>query len=306
MPISNFHLSRLGALIALATLASTAGLIAAEPPPMPDSFALVPAGEFQMGDAYKDGGPDELPVHTVRLNAFHIQKAMVTKAEWEETYKWAQDHEYQFDGGMGEGDSPDHPVQGLDWFDVVKYCNAKSEKEGLTPCYSVKGVIYRKGEPLDSVQCDWNANGYRLPTEAEWEKAARGGLAGKRFPLGDTINPSQANYQSDSHYSYDSSPKAKWDSPHREPGTSPAVSHTANGYGLYDMAGNVPEWCWDFYLKDYYQASPAESPPGPITGISRVQRGGSWDRTAYYIRVACRSYNLPENGSMGGFRCVRK
>ncbi len=155
---------------------------------------------------------------------------------------------------------------------------------------------------------NWGASGYRLPTEAEWEKAARGGLSGQRFPWGDTISESQANYYGDTTaYSYDLGPNgfnALFDTG-AYPYTSPVGYFAANGNGLYDMAGNVYEWCWDWYGTPYGQPT-TTNPTGPASGSYRVLRGGVWNSVAGFARCAFRSgYVVPVNGDNIGFRCVR-
>src|ERR1019366_9327509 len=156
------------------------------------------------------------------------------------------------------------------------------------------------------------ASGYRLPTEAEWEKTARGGLSGQRFPWGYTIDWSHANYASDwvggaPYYSYDLAPTSGSDPAFNDgvyPYTSPVGSFAANGYGLYDMAGNVFEWCWDWYGTPYGQPT-STNPTGPASGSYRVFRGGYWNSYANHARCAFRSYYYPFDAyDSFGFRCV--
>ncbi len=194
---------------------------------------------------------------------------------------------------------------------MVKWCNARSQQSGLTPVYYTDAgltQVYTNGEPA-TVYPNWALNGYRLPTEAEWEKAARGGLSGQRFPWGNLIGESQANYVgSAGAYGYDFGPSgynAIGLVGGGTPATSPAGSFPANGYGLYDMAGNVEEWCWDWYGTPYAGGSDPRGPAGPAT--YRVLRGGSWGfGDAYSARCAFRGTLSPNQlGLPFGFRCVR-
>ena len=254
-------------------------------PPAPTGFALIPAGAFQMGQT----GIAE-PVHTVQVSAFYLGKYEVTKELWDTVRAWGMANGYTvLSAGNGSYASKgaNHPVHSITWYDMVKWCNARSEKEGLSPCYTVSGATYKTGdtEPV----CNWNANGYRLPTEAEWEKAARGGLSGQLFPWGNTITHSQANYSSSSSYAYDVSPTRGFHPTYAAgnlPYSSPVGSFAANGYGLYDMAGNMFEWCWDWYGS--YAAGSQTDPRGATSGVNRVLRGGCWGGPAYNCRVALR------------------
>ncbi len=284
-----------------------------------DEFALIPAGSFQMGNALSasgDGYAFELPVHAVQVSAFYMAKYEVTKTLWDEVKAWGATNGYT-DLPTGAGKAANHPVQSINWYAMVKWCNARSQKEGLTPCYYTNAAqtvasIYKTGNiDIDNTMVKWSANGYRLPTEAEWEKAARGGLSGKRFPWGDTITHSQANYNSDASYSYDVSPTRGLHPTYDDavsPCTSPVGSFAANGYGLYDMAGNVWESCWDWY--DNYHAASQVDPRGPATqlvGPDRICRGGLWGYDASVLRCSGRFLVKPDDDSNQcyGFRLAR-
>ena len=215
-------------------------------------MAPIPAGEFQMGS--DDGRDDEKPVHTVYLDAFYMDIYQVTNAQYR---AFIEDTGYR-NGTPGYWDIPkfnaaDHPVVGVRWNDVVDYAK-------------------------------WA--GKRLPTEAEWEKAARGGLVGMQYPWGDEITEENANYDTG--------------------GMTPVGNYPPNEYGLYDMAGNVWEWCADWYDGDYYSNSPERNPTGPDSGTYRVLRGGSWSNAPFNLRVAHRgSFIHPaRTGILVGFRCV--
>ena len=222
-------------------------------------------------------------------------------------YQWATNNGYSFDNA-GSGQAVNHPVFNVDWWDTVKWSNARSQQAGLAPAYYTDAgltQVYTNGDG-DAVYVNWGTSGYRLPTEAEWEMAARGGLSGQRFPWGDTISESQANYNGDTaDYGYDLGPDG-YNAAFTNgvtPYTSPVGTFAPNGYGLYDLAGNVAEWCWDWYGTPYAGGS---DPRGPASGSSRVLRGGSWANDASGTRCASRltgpSY---ANGYGLGFRCVR-
>jgi len=262
-------------------------------PPAPAGMAYIPAGPFQMGDTFREQ-TSAMPVHSVYVSAFFMDKWDVTREMWLDVYTWATGNGYSLSGGAYNGNN--HPVQSVSWDDAVKWCNARSEKAGLTPCYytdSTQTTVYRTGQnSLTNACVKWTANGYRLPTETEWEKAARGGLGGKRFPWGDTISGTNANYSSQ----YLSS-------------TTPVDAYAPNGYGLYDMAGNVWQWCWDWYDGNWYgqPAASSDDPHGPPTVLSyRVLRGGAWNDHAIVAQCAYRHYGNPYDAFiLIGFRCVR-
>jgi len=234
----------------------------------PAGFVRVEGGTFQMGGTMYD---EEKPIHTVTVKSFNIGIYEVTKKEWQEIMG---NNPSNF---MGE----DLPVDNVNWYGAVEYCNKRSIKEGLTPAYRGSG---------DSTICDWNANGYRLPTEAEWEYAARGG------------NGSPGNYTYSGSNNADT---VAWYSDNSGKSTKPVGTKTANKLGLYDMSGNVWEWCWDWYGN--YPSGSQTDPRGPGSGTERVLRGGSWDDSASLVRSSNRSRFYPSYWLKGsyGFRLVR-
>lgn len=274
----------------------------------PAGMTLIPAGCFQMGDALMDNPENgEEPVHAVHVSAFYMDKTEVTWAMWCMVREWAVTNGYDL-ADVGKGKADNHPVCEVDWYDCIKWCNARSQMQGRVPCYTREEDTYKIGEP-DDILCNAAADGYRLPTEAEWEKAARGGRSGLRFAWGEAISHAAANYvASPTAYAYDTN---SYDGNHTsfskagEPYTSPVGYFTQNGYGLYDMAGNVCEWCWDWFDDTYYAGSPASDPSGPDAVIYHSLRGGSWSYDSDSCRSASRGYDDPtfRDGNFG-FRTV--
>jgi len=287
---------------------SKAHLAVEQGTPEPDApMVLIPAGEFEMGtDASeiqelvqwaKQWYPkatavrfgDEIPRHTVYLDAFYMDVYEVTNAQYREFVKAMGHREPKgyavVDGKLQVGfepwkdsrfNSPQQPVVCVSWEDAVAYC-------------------------------EWA--GKRLPTEAEWEKAARDGLVGKKYPWGDEEPDGTRCNFADKNTDFD------WSDKNVDDGyqyIAPVGSFASNGYGLYDMAGNVWEWVADWYDSGYYANSPGQNPKGPNSGSShvlplRVLRGGSWLRDPYFLRAADRNhYCEPWNSiSCVGFRCAQ-
>ena len=284
-----------------------------------EGFSLIPAGSFTMGNSIaEDTDITDAPIREVTLDAYYIGKYEVTKAEWDEVRTWAASNGYTdlAPGGANNSlygeDSTNFPIRDVSWYDAIKWCNARSEKEGVTPIYytdTTQNIIYKTGNiDITNARVKWGANGYRLPTEAEWEKAARGGLNAKRFPLGDTISFEVSNYLSIGGLNYDAAFTSGYRPPSQDvewPYIWRVGSFGANNYGLYEMAGNLSEWCWDWYGA-YVMGSQAD-PYGVTYGASRVLRGGSWDADARFCRVANRNFDAPTNASFSiGFRVIRR
>ncbi|HVM50573.1 MAG TPA: SUMF1/EgtB/PvdO family nonheme iron enzyme [Candidatus Acidoferrum sp.] len=283
-------------------------------PPGLTGMVLIPAGSFTMGNCFDpvEGLFGELPLHIVTVSAFYMDKFLVTKSLWDDVYSWALTNGYSFDF-PGQGKDTNHPAQSMCWYDAVKWCNARSEKEGRAPAYySDAGLAapFRTGHvDVQTNWVNWSA-GYRLPTEAEWERAARGGVSGHRFSWSDedTITQDRANYLSAPGCDpYDLGPLDGYDPVFGTgafPFTSPVGYYPPNDYGLYDMTGNVWEWCGDWYGS--YDAGDTTDPRGPGSGPGRILRGGSWDDNACFGRVSSRAQTSPHSTLLWevGFRCV--
>jgi formylglycine-generating enzyme required for sulfatase activity len=240
----------------------------------------IAAGSFRMGTG---NHADETPAHTVSLDGFVIDATEVTQADYRALMGVNPAH--------FQGDDQ-RPVENVTWYDAVLYCIARSERDGLEPVYRHRGVVGgRAGDGctgLTELETALGKNGYRLPFEAEWEYAMRAGTVTEYY-WGDVIDDDYAWWQRNS------------------AGTTHAVgAKKPNAWGLYDMSGNVWEWCGDWMGKTYYATSPGKSPKGPDSGPTRVVRGGSWnDVKDHHLRSAARGDLLPDNrGRYYGFRCV--
>lgn len=278
---------------------AAAALAAAESPKVVNDgfgdFVYVPAGPFKMGDNFGDGESRERPVHTVYLDAYYIGKFEVTNADWkkfqsdpgyddpkfwpnnrvvpkDQSPYWTQAQNH----GGATPDSDNYPVLGVNWDAATAYCNWLSAKTGKK---------------------------YRLPTEAEWEKAARG-TDQRRFPWGNSIDPTYANFTGAQKFDtgqivgyYDGSQRGDFQ-----------THNGASPYGALDMAGNVMEWCSDWYSRGYYSVSAKRNPKGPEKGAYRVLRGGSFFFESQDLRSYARSGAWPSFQAfrMVGFRPARE
>ncbi len=250
----------------------------------PDGFemVLVEPGSFLMGSA--TGRSVERPVHMVNITkAFYVARYEVTFDQYGEFHAATRSGSpLPDDGGWGHGN---RPVPNVTWYDAVAYCNWLSGKVGLAPCYSSAGI---------TTKCDFAASGYRLPTEAEWEYAARGGPRSQGFTYAGSDDADEVGWH--------------WDNTDAQ--THPVGQKKANELGLYDMSGNVWEHCWDWYELDYYESSPADDPTGGAIPApyerKRSRRGGSWEEPPEILNVAFRSHDWPDFVDVcNGFRVVR-
>ncbi len=235
-------------------------------------LVYVAGGYYDMGDRTESRIENSQPLHPVRMSPFNMGKYEVTQQVWEKVMSY---NNSAFRGA-------DLPVEQVSWFEAVDFCNRLSRKEGLQPCYRING---------SSVSCDWRADGYRLPTEAEWEYAARGGRSSNNFLYAGSNDPG----------------KVAWFKGNAGGATHAAGSKRPNELGIYDLNGNVCEWCWDWYQEDYYRQSPENDPAGPAAGRNRVTRGGSWNFPPSDFYIHDRSYyrDPGDRNSSVGFRVVR-
>jgi serine/threonine protein kinase len=267
---------------------------------LPDLIDMIPVegGSFMMGSDDKDAYDDEKPVHKVTLDSYFIGKHPVTQKQWLEIMgenpSYFREKKVIERGFLGIAtktellDLPDNPVEKISWYDTIVFCNKLSFREGFTPVYSIDGDTNPNDWSRGTIIADWNANGYRLPTEAEWEYAARGGNKSKGFTY------SGSNSIDDVAWYYRNSGDK----------THPVGSKRANELGFYDMSGNVWEWCWDWYGE--YSSSAKTNPRGPANGSYAVLRGGSWNLNDFNCRVATRNGdNRSYTYYLNGFRVAR-
>jgi formylglycine-generating enzyme required for sulfatase activity len=249
-------------------------------------LTLIPSGTFRMGSADGEGEADELPAHDVRISRpFYLGIHEITQGQFRAVLgnnpSWFSIESTSDDGKQG---SPrdEHPAESVTWFEAVRFCNELSKREGLRPFYAIAGA--------DVSVIDWSRKGYRLPTEAEWEYACRAG--------------------SESVYSFGNDPRElvrhAWFGEGSRKGAHPVARKLANAWGLFDMHGNVGEWCWDWYDQTYYGSSSSTDPRGAVRGKQRVHRGGGFHLTASQLHSADRAAKEPTVRYGGlGFRVAR-
>lgn len=299
----------------------------ADPSP-PEGMVFLPGGQFVMGDAFGEHSTAQ-PLHTVTLSAFFMQRHELSNGEAQSVLQWALAHRHitvtdrgveplnastnvllplgrfaqeitYANGTFGVRSGRErYPLAYITWFGAAALCNYLSLREGLEPCYD-----------LALWTCDFQRSGYRLPTEAEWEYAARGAHHGRRFSWGDSdeITHSRANYQSRTNRTYDVSPTRGLhpDYGSSRPSSSPVGAFPPNSFGLYDMTGNVWEWVWDWWGGRYPNGD-AFDPTGASPDRLRIFRGGSWLTTSERVTCAIRYPDQPHDSIQDvGLRLVRR
>jgi len=244
------------------------------------TLVKIEGGSFLMGskDDNRVAENDEQKQHEVKVSSFEINRLEVTVWEWKEYCKKTKT-------AMPKtpvwGWNDNYPITNVTWFDAIKYCNWLSKQDGLKPAYTLAGP---------NVACDFTANGYRLPTEAEWEFAAKGGTKSKNTFFSGSNEVTEI----------------AWHVKNSERRPHAVGTKLPNELGIHDMSGNVWEWCWDWYNKDYYKIEDGNNPKGPIRGEKKSVRGGSWDSQESYLRTANRISTVPSiTNEFYGFRLAR-
>ncbi|HQL88517.1 MAG TPA: Ig-like domain-containing protein, partial [Lentisphaeria bacterium] len=286
----------------------TITVINTTPPPL-DEFAPIKGGVKEginpLAAGENHGTSYYPPTYYLDLTGkdYYMGRYEVTKERWDVVRNWTVNDPYGktlgYDLQVGLSKGPNHPVHSLNWYDCVKWCNARSEMEGRIPSYRIgdaSGPVYRNGE-VNNIYCDTAAISYRLPWEDEWEYAARGNAISTRYSWNNVAYNNQeikhvnANYESNANYLYDTSATRNFHPTYAvgaDPYTSPVGSFEKNSYELYDMAGNVYEWCFDLYS---------------TLGTDRARRGGSWYYSAYHCRIGYRQSAGPDKRNYDyGFR----
>ncbi|MEA3446914.1 MAG: SUMF1/EgtB/PvdO family nonheme iron enzyme [Bacteroidota bacterium] len=269
----------------------------------PPGMLWIDGGNFNMGDVWDTGDSVEKPVHNVTLSGFFIGKHEISNAEFisflngvgadadgkynghklldmDDDYCSIKYHDGSFSYSQSEfSEGNNSAVAEVTWYGAIEYCNSLSLENELDPCYTIG----------DEVTCNFSANGYRLPTEAEWEYAARGGGRSDQQYAGTNSEEEISNYA--------------WTQGNADNKTHNVGTKSPNDLGLYDMSGNVHEWCWDWYGS--YNSDDQIDPRGPSDGYYRILRGGSWILNAYECRTAKRFYCFPPDCTdLIGFRIV--
>ena len=274
---------------------STGGSTSGSIEPVAENFVKIPAASISGTESWTPSSDVFISGRKLEIASFYMSDHEVTRGEYKAVMGIDPStvSAYDKDGNELTGDATkNNPVTNISWYDALVYCNTRSIKEGLAPCYAIGGKTDPKDwgsvpdcdsdEKWDAATCDFTADGYRLPTEAEWEWAARGGE------------------------SYDIDEVAWYKENTNDTGTRDVKTKKANGYGLYDMSGNVYEWCWDWY--GVISSGTPDSGPASDSALGsyRCQRGGSWDNFAYYAHVDYRySYDPSYRYGSYGFRLVR-